>query len=478
LTPLRDFLIQHQPVRIYPPGKIVAYSNYGASLAGYIVERLSGESFAAYCENHIFKPLGMDHSTFAQPLPENLAPGMSNGYLSASDDKPYPFEFIEVAPAGALSATAMDMARFMIAHLQDGAAGGPAILDSATVQLMHTPQSTMAPGLNGFALGFYQENRNGLRIVGHAGDTEAFHSDLHLLLDQHVGLYMSFNSAGKDGEADKVRVAVFQAFLDRYFPYAPPEEPTVGDAKPDAARVAGWYQGSRRIDSALRLLYAGIQTEVKARPDDTIEIAALTDLNGTPKRWREVGPLTYREVGGQVHAKFVADADGNVLYWISDDFVPVEIFQRVRGIHQLIVLEILTGIFVATLALTIAIWFGGWAVRRRFGVKLVMPPLAARLRLASRIGALILLVLLAGWVGLVSVLTAGSDIATMLAALYVIGAFGILGALAILAEAVLRVLHGPGGWLLRSGEVLLGLSALFALWATYAYGLASFSFTY
>jgi CubicO group peptidase (beta-lactamase class C family) len=57
------------PARIFPPGKIPSYSNYGFTLAGYIVERVSGEKFERYIENHILKPLGMNNSTFDQPLP-------------------------------------------------------------------------------------------------------------------------------------------------------------------------------------------------------------------------------------------------------------------------------------------------------------------------------------------------------------------------------------------------------------------------
>ena len=152
---------------------------------------------------------------------------MAKGYESASDGKPRPFEPVDPAPAGALSSSATDMAKFMIAQLQDGRFGDTQILEQATAELMHSPQHTAAPGLNGFDLGFYQENSHGQRIIGHAGDTVVFHSDLHLMLDADVGVFMSFNSAGNEGGAHVIRKAVFQAFLDRYFPYAAPKEPTV-----------------------------------------------------------------------------------------------------------------------------------------------------------------------------------------------------------------------------------------------------------
>jgi CubicO group peptidase (beta-lactamase class C family) len=479
LVPYREYLVKHLPAQIFPPGKIVAYSNYGATLAGYIVQRVSGEPFDEYIARHIFQPLDMNHSTFEQPLPASLAPEMSKGYVTASDPKPGPFEFVEIAPAGSLSATATDMAHFMIAQLAGGSYHGAQILSPATTALMHTVQSRMAPGMNGFDLGFYQENRNGLRIIGHAGDTNYFHSDLHLLLDKDVGFFISLNSLGTDGAAEQVRVAIFRAFLDRYFPYTPPVEPTLAHPRADAARVAGWYLTSRRIDSALGLLDVLSQSSVRSLPNGEIEVAMLKNLAGVPKRWREVGPLTYREVGGQSHLKFVTRSDGGIRYWISDDFLPVMVFQKVHGLRQKGDVIWMGSAAIAALILTLAIWLGGWLVRRRFQRPLLLTALEKRLRLASRLGAIAMLAALAAWLGAFEALLNGANAITgVLVLAYVLGALALLGALAVLAEAGRRSLRGPGGWLVRTGEALLGLVALYAIWAIFAFQLANFSFRY
>ena len=98
-VPLGDYLRKHIPGRIFPPGVTPAYSNYGCTLAGYIVQRVSGEAFDDYIERHIYIPLGMHHSTFRQPLPESLKSMMSNGYgLGSGPDKP--FELIQVGTRG------------------------------------------------------------------------------------------------------------------------------------------------------------------------------------------------------------------------------------------------------------------------------------------------------------------------------------------------------------------------------------------
>ncbi|MGH8235355.1 MAG: serine hydrolase domain-containing protein [Rhodanobacteraceae bacterium] len=485
LFPLGDYLKRNLPARIFPPGKIVAYSNYGAALAGYIVQRVSGEPVDQYIADHVLTPLGMIHSTFKQPLPAALAPYMSVGYHSASDKQTVPFEFIEIAPAGSLTASGTDMARFMIAQLDNGKYNGATILSPAMIKLMHSSHSRMAPGLNGYDLGFWQENRNGLHIIGHGGDTVAFHSDMRLLLDKHVGLFMSFNSAGNDDgggmtQMFRVRNALFRAFLDRYYPYASPQEKTVADPDRDAARVAGWYLGSIRMQSSLRLLYALAQTDVTANPDGTIRIDALADLSGTPKTWREVGPMTWREVGGPAHTKFVTGKDGRIRYWISDDFLPVEVFQPVHGLKSLTMLMQFGTTFIAVLLLTLAIWIGGAIVRRRMRIRLILTRSQFWWRLGSRVGVILLLTLLIGWVWIFGNVFASSNssINGVLMMLYVLGALATLGALAMLVEGVLRVVRGPGGWLVRIGEAALILCALYALWGIFVYGLINFSFTY
>src|SRR4030095_9832348 len=134
---LGQYLKTHIPARIYPPGTVPAYSNYATSVAGYIVERVSGQPFDQYVAENILKPLNMSHSTFTQPLPSNLAPLMSNGYRLAYGEA-QAFEIVNPYPAGSLSSSATDMSQFMMAHLADGELGNAHILKPETAQLMHS----------------------------------------------------------------------------------------------------------------------------------------------------------------------------------------------------------------------------------------------------------------------------------------------------------------------------------------------------
>src|SRR5438874_12278500 len=133
----------------------------------------------------------------------------------------------------------------MIAHLQDGKFEKAQILSPEVARQMHARQPGFHPELNAMALGFYEENRNGHHIIGHGGDTIYFHSDLHLIPDAGVGFYVSYNSAGREGNG---RTVLFEKFLDRYFPFTPGAANPAASAKEDAERVAGLYIGSRRSE--------------------------------------------------------------------------------------------------------------------------------------------------------------------------------------------------------------------------------------
>ncbi|HTX56838.1 MAG TPA: serine hydrolase domain-containing protein [Candidatus Acidoferrales bacterium] len=463
LLPLDVYLKRHLPTRIFPPGQVIAYSNYGATLAGYIVQRVSGEKFEDYIAQHIFEPLKMVHSTFYQPLPPNLAPLMATGYV---DGKVKPFEFVDTPPAGSSSVSAIDMAHFMLAYLNGGTYDGYQLLKPATVKEMWTQQITPERGLPGFDLGFYQDDFNGLNIIGHGGDTIAFHSDLHLIPSKGVGFFVSFNAPGKNGAVEDVRNNLFKAFLDRYFPYTPPQQATLPDPQKDAARVAGYYESSRRVARALALVYALGQSHVSANADGTIEVGSLNDPAGNPMKWREVAPLRYRQVGGASYVVFGTDANGNVISWASDYSNMVSVEQRVRGLGTLGALKIGLTLFVAVIVLSLLVRLGAWIARRKLKLSLNLSRGEHVVHAVARIGAIAFLVALVGWPMLLSDEAAilSHSLPSKLLTLYVIGVIAVLGGIGTIAEAAIRVRSGPGGWLVRLGEIAVALAGLYGIW--------------
>jgi hypothetical protein len=345
---------------------------------------------------------------------------------------------------------------------------------------MHSQQYTAAPGLNGMDLGFYEESRNGQRIIGHGGDTIVFHSDLHLILDANVGIFMAFNSAGKAGAVNDVRNEIFRAFLDRYFPWQPPAAPTLETAKADAARVAGWYETSRRNQSALRFLYLLGQSHVAAQPDGTITVSTLVDSAGEPLHWREIGPLNYREVHGQSLLDFVTDAQGRVLYWAAGD-IPVLVYQRLPSRMGMGTVGPLLAAAVAIALATLLTWFGGWRIRRHYDGALALTRAQSVTRLWSRLGALAAIVTVFGWFLLLVAVSANElllvrgGLATWMFVLDALGVLALAGTLAAVANAAQAWRVARRSRWLRAGECLLAIAMIYLAWFIVAFGLISFN---
>ncbi len=474
---LGQYLKTHIPRRIFPPGTIPAYSNYGASLAGYIVERVSGRPFNEYINENIFKPLGMTHSTFVQPLPAAFSSQMSSGYKLGSDD-PKPFEVVNVPPAGSLSSSAADMARFIIAHLQDGQFGGARILRPETARLMHSRLFALDDAANGMAYGFYEESRNGHRIIGHGGDTQYFHSDLHLVLDAGVGFFVSYNSAGR-GQVSP-RTILWQAFMDRYFPSPPSSQPTLASAAQDARAVSGKYMLSRRSESSLLRTATLIgELTVSAAEGGMIQVAEMTDPNGKPKRWREVAPMTFLEENGQDKLIFKADQNGRMQMILPFPFFVgqrVGLFENGRILLPAVVISLLV------MLLTLLLWPIAWLVRRHYGKRLELTRKEWWLRLGVRMVFLMDLVFAVAIVGLVIYglehLWVFSDRGNKY--FYLIQAIGVLGAvgtLLVLYNAIRLWTIKRRIWAKLQGT-LLALACLGFLWFVFAGNLLHFSSKY
>ena len=473
---LKQHLVTHIPERIFPPGTMPAYSNYGASLAGYIVERVSGRPFNDYVAENIFKPLGMSHSTFAQPLPAELKPLMSNGYRLGSG-KSKPFEIIEEAPAGALAATAADLGRFMIAHLQNGKFENAKILRPETAAQMHSRQFGLSPALNGMCLGFYEESRNGRRIIGHGGDTVYFHSDLHLMLENGIGFFVSYNSAGK-GEISP-RSALWYHFLDRYFPYAPPKVEKLATAEADAKTVAGRYLTSRRSESNF-LKVGAVEENVQVTPDEngTIKVEPFKDFNGQIKKWQEIAPLVYRSVNGQDLLAFVHDDKGNMV--LAPNF-PAAAEQRVSLIqsadfNQALILGVLI-----ILGLTLLCWPLAAIIRGHYHQQLDLDSSYMRLRPWVRVFCAVDIVFLI--VFLMVLTSAGPNALSSRTdfKFHAIQSLGVLGAIgtAVVLMAALRSWKDPHAWFWgKVWNLLILLACLGFVWFSGHWNLLNFNLNY
>lgn len=482
-APLEEYLKEWVPTRIFAPGKTPAYSNYATALAGYIVARTSGLSFDDYVEQHILTPLGMKHSTFRQPLPEHLREFMANGYARASDGKAKPFEVVVAAPAGSQSSSGADMARFMVAHLQKGAFGEARILKAETAEQMHTTALTVLPRVDRMVLGFYEQQRNGRRIIAHAGDTAWFHSDLYLFIDDGVGLFISLNSSGKEGAPGKIRKAVFEQFADRYLP-GPTFDGKVDSqtAAEHARMMTGVYQVSRRLETSFfRLLGLASPVKVFANDDGTISVSMATNVAGEPIKWREVEPFVWRDVDGENFLSAQV-ADGRVARFAFEWVSPFMVFEPMpASISPSWLTPTLIAGLIALLLTTLA-WPISALTRRHYGATYALSGRDASAHRWIRIASSAVIALFIVWAVMVS-LIAGDSVSSstadaLLWIVQLLSAIVFIGAAAIGVWNATVVVRGTRKWYAKTWAVLLALALLVVLWVALVFHLIAFDVNY
>jgi hypothetical protein len=302
VPPLADYLADNMPARVRPPGEVSAYSNYGAALAGYIVSRVSGQPYDEYVRDHILDPLAMRHSTAAEPVPAPLAADLARSYdYEGGAYRRKPFVFDNLAPDGSISATANDMAHFMIAHLRDGRFGDQRILDEPTARLMHRRTFAADPRIDGYAHGFKEQTLNGHRVLMHDGGWEGFQSALLLVPDADLGLFVSTNGPGGADAATKIIPAFFDRFL--------PGKRAVPDGGASVTPVEGFYKLTRSAESSIEKVVA-LTSSIPLR----VEGGKLTFRGST---WSPLGPGLYQQNGGTQRLALVTGGSG-VAYVATD----------------------------------------------------------------------------------------------------------------------------------------------------------------
>lgn len=470
---LGDVLKHRIPERIYAPGTTPAYSNYATALAGYIVERVSGMSFDDYVERNIFGRLGMQYATFRQPLPARLAPHMSQGYeLGSGEAKKY--ELIGMAPAGAAAMSGGDMAKFMIAHLNNG---GP-LLSPATAKLMQASQPSAIPAINTMALGFYEQRINGHRGIAHGGDTMYFHSDLRIFPEDNVGIFISMNSDGKDGVTRALRGRLFEEFSDRYLPAAnkapPVELPT---AKEHAELLVGTWTNSRRIDSSFAKVIGLLSdTKITLDTDGRPVIPPLTGTGGAPRKLIEVEPFVWQDAYG--HERLAAQVvDGKVVRWSFGEVSPFMIWYRTPAALDSAWLMPALLFGIAVVFLTALSWPVGWFARRRYGAQLALQGRSLHSYRVVRGFAWLVLLALVGWMVVITGLESFEGHGStdwLILLVQIIGTLAFLGLFAAALWNAWIVWRSKRGWFAKLWSVLLVLGAFFILWTALAYKLISF----
>lgn len=456
LVPLKTFLASHMPARVYPPGQVSAYSNYGAALAGHIVAEVSGMPFEQYIEDHILIPLGMTRSSFRQPLPASLAADEVRGYRGPGG--PAGRSWYQARPSGALRATAADMARFMIGHLQQGRLGATRIISPASAAAMQQRQFSNHPDVNGLTFGFQELERGGQRILWQRGDTLFFTAAVFLLPALDLGVYVAYNRA-RVGHAPLELLDAILAHRHpveyRPVPRRPPAEPA------PTSGLTGSYRSSRSNETTPeKLLKPFKPVRVRAHAPGVLQISGLA--MGGDTLWVEQAPLRYQAIDSAEFVVFREGQDGQPTSLYEGNMPAAGYFRLpwygVPELHS-VLLAACSLVFLATLAGRM------WQVGRRlFDMPTVPLHAPAAHRSATALSAVNLVFIAALWVAMGNVLQLLFGIPPLVRVVLLLPPISV--ALTVLtAVLTLQV------WLNRTGSVasrlqlaLLTLAGLVFLW--------------
>lgn len=306
LKPIDAVMKSEMPRRVRPPGDLASYSNHGCLLAAVVIEQVSGISWETFVAERILAPLEMENTLLEQPPKDQMPKNLSVGYTynaEANEFESEDFEYILPAPAGCIDASADDMARFMIAHMNSGKFKEASLLKPETVAQMHSRSHWHDDRIDAMCHGFWERHQNGVRILEHGGDTNLFHSQLAILPEQKVGLFVSYNT----GHATQTREELLGAFLDRYFPVERDKLDPPKDFGNRAGRFAGSYKMLRYDHSTFAKLMMIFQVvPVAIDDDDRLSIAG--------KSFVEVEPLKFKEEHGQRTVVFRENEAGKVTH--------------------------------------------------------------------------------------------------------------------------------------------------------------------
>ena len=322
LIPLEDWISkEHQPKQVYEPGSTIAYSNYGTSIAGYIIQLKSGMLYEDYLQEFIFAPLGMNMSTAYTNyyhLP-NIVANKSKGY---DPDKNgfvlLPENYITDAPAGSIMATAEDMGRYMLAHLNDGQTGQYSLFDSAeALEQMHS-DSLITPGtMPANAHGFWTREEGGVRFLEHGGNTTNFTALLSMIPEENFGVCVLTNVNGEMGGIRTDIVFKLSAAFNH--------EATVNPGIDRSIDLSGSYASARTIKSTfLSIVYLipeGIV--VKDLGNGELEVQLVGSTDDFPLRYAEIEPFVFERTdstpsmmdkmgASMTHLEFIMDDSGKV----------------------------------------------------------------------------------------------------------------------------------------------------------------------
>ena len=233
---VRKYVTEH--TAIFSPDVRWKYSNLGFTIAGMLVEAVSGEKWADYVQKHIFDPLAMTASSVDRRV-DGLATGYGRRMPDGSREKAPFVDARAMGPATGITSNVEDMAKFVSLQFRKGKIGGSQILSTGALREMHRVRVLESTWTRGNAIGFAVNREGGKVYVGHGGSYFGYKTDTLIQLDSKVGVIVLTN-------ADDSQPAQIAAHLMESVGEA------VAKAAAPAAKPASWDPAWRRFAGLYR----------------------------------------------------------------------------------------------------------------------------------------------------------------------------------------------------------------------------------
>ncbi|ROU05353.1 class A beta-lactamase-related serine hydrolase [Lysobacter enzymogenes] len=316
---LADYLQRHRPARVRAPGTHAVYSNYSVALLGAVLAQVAGTPFEALIERDLLQPMGMQRTTFREPLGKHdprdsgaaFAGLWSDGYERKSGGfEKRGFEYIaQLAPAGSVSSDAADMARYLRMLLGRGELDGRRIVPAtAFARLEGAPLFATAPDATGLAYGFFRHRYGQVLSLEHGGATLYFHSNLVAVPELGFGVFVSTNTDSGRRLAAELPGLLLQRYFARARPAALPAPGAAAAAQP----YLGRYLGERRNYRRFEKLLTATNAEIGVTADGYLTLSAGEETS----RWVAEKPDVFRAVEGPDRLVFLRE-NGRVVGFVS-----------------------------------------------------------------------------------------------------------------------------------------------------------------
>jgi len=250
IRPLEEALRLLQPAQVFRPGEVTAYSNFGSALAGYIIERISGQPFYAYVHEHIFAPLGMTYTALLPDLSDNTWVQTQRGYTQCYTQNLQSLGTLNLAlqwyPAGMATGTISDLRKFAQALLPDADGTSPLFLYPQTLSMLYTPTFYYPDGETGFNYnGFWAKLHLAGTVIGHGGNTIGMSAMLLIDIENDLGTVIMTNQAGEQIYNYQMGALIFGK-----------SDFSQIDNSANDAHVSGVFRSARTIQRGMFRLYA------------------------------------------------------------------------------------------------------------------------------------------------------------------------------------------------------------------------------